>query len=179
MFVSGSVFVTLMWLKNIRWCHTYMHVGSWVNMYIFIVRGSAWREYEAFGSGSLKPSALTVKQKTLSPQGGGGWHIVWLVASLLRAQWLLNLRGVEAWTPAWPPLRKRLDTFHLVSGCGTQRGAEKKRAERRRKESIRESSPRLSVWGQGSKVGMEGVCQVLSGADKPVLGLLNAYLATC
>lgn len=26
---------------------------------------------------------------------------------------------------------------------------------------------------------MEGVCQVLSGADSPVEGLLNAYLATC
>lgn len=82
-------------------------------------------------------------------------------------------------TCAAPPLIKRLDTFHLVSLCGTQRGAEKKREVQRRKESIRETSPRLSVQGQGSKVGTEGVCQVLSGADKAMEGLLNAYLATC
>lgn len=81
--------------------------------------------------------------------------------------------GMNTCTP--PPLRKRLDTFHLVSLCGTQRGSEKKRGVQRRKESIRE----LSVRGQGSKVGTEGVCQVLSGADKPMEGLLNAYLATC
>lgn len=77
------------------------------------------------------------------------------------------------------PLKKALDTFHLVSLCGTQRGARKKRAEQRRKESIRETSPGLSVWGQGSEVGTGGACQVLSGADKPMEGLLNAYLATC
>lgn len=58
------------------------------------------------------------------------------------------------------------DTFHLVSVCGTQRRAEKKRAAQRRKERIRETSPGLSVRGRGSEVGTEGVCQVLSGADK-------------
>ena len=103
MFVPGCVFVTLPGLNNIRWCHTYVHVGSWVNMYIFIVGGWRWREYEAFGSDSLKPSALTVKQKTLSPQGGGWVTHCLTVTWLLRAPWLLNLRGVEAWTPAWPP----------------------------------------------------------------------------
>lgn len=161
-FVSGCVFVTLLGQSNITWCHTYIHVGSWVNMYIFIVGGWGWREYEAFGSDSLKPGALTVKQKTLSPQGGGWVTHCLTVTWLLRAPWLLNLRGVEAWTPAWPPP----DTFHLVSVCGTQREAEKKRAAQRRKESIRETSPGLSVRGQGSEVGTEGVCQVLSGADK-------------
>lgn len=67
-----------------------------------------------------------------------------------------------------PPLRKCMDTFHLVSVCSTQRGPEKKRAARWRKESIQETSPRLSVWGQGAKITAEGVCQVLSGADKPM-----------
>lgn len=129
-----SVFVTLAWLNNIRWCHTCMRVGSWVNMCIFIVRGWGWREYEAFGLGSLKPSALTVKQKALSPQGGGrGTHCL-AATWLLRAQWLLNLRGVEAWTPAWPPSQKtpgylspRLSLRHSARGreeksCAAEKG---------------------------------------------------------
>lgn len=68
--------------------------------------------------------------------------------------------------------------FYPVSLCSTQQGAEKKRDEEQRKESITETSPGLSLRGQGSEVGMEGVCQVLSGADKPTEGLLNAYLET-
>lgn len=172
MFVSGCVFVTSVWLNNITWCHT----RSWVNMYIFIVSEWGWREYEASGLGSLKPRCSDSKTEDTVASGWGRVPHCLTVTWLLRTQWLLNLRGVEAWTPAWPPLsEKRLDTFHLVSLCSTQREAEKKRRAQRRKESIRE----LSVPGQGSEVGTEGVCQVLSGADKPVEGLLNAYLATC
>lgn len=102
----------------------------------------------------------------------------YLVAKDSMAFELERCGGMNTCAPPSSP-RKRLDTFHLVSLCGTQREAEKKREEERRKESIREMSTELSVWGQGSKVSTEGVCQVLSGADKPMEGLLNAYLATC
>lgn len=152
--------------------------GCWVNMYIFIVRGTitwVWGVWIRL----LKAQRSNSKTQDTVALGWGWMTHCLTVTWLLRTQWLLNLRAVEAWTPAPPPSQKRLDTFHLVSLCGTQRGTEKKREVQRRKESIWETSPRLSVQGQGSKVGTEGVCQVLSGADKAMEGLLNVYLATC
>lgn len=144
MFMSDCVFVTSAWSNN-RWCHAYWgagFLGPYVCFYYKRVR-------MVMVFDSLKPPALTV----LSPQGGGWVRHCLSVTWLLRIQWLLNLRGVEAWTPAWPPSQ---DTFHLVSLCSTHWGAEKKRGAQRSKESIPETSSMLSVQGRRSQVRMEG-----------------------
>lgn len=51
----------------------------------------------------------------------------------------------------------------------------KRKGERAEKRKFPKTPPRLSVWGQRSEVSMEGVCQVLSGADKPMESLFTAY----
>lgn len=97
-----------------------------------------------------------------------GWGRVTLcltVTWLLSVQWLLNLRGVEAWTPAGPP-PPRLDTFHLVSVCSTQREEKGCTAEKERKASLR-LLPSCQPGVRGQRSTTEEVCQVLSGADKP------------
>lgn len=111
---------------------------------------------------------------------GGGREALFDCYLLLRVQWLLNLRAVEAWTPAGPP-PLCLDAFHLVSVCSTQREAEKKGAARRRKKGKHRwgFSPVVSLRVRSQRSTTEEVCQVLSGADKPMYGLLHAYLLTC
>lgn len=96
------------------------------------------------------------------------------VTWLLRVQWLLNLRSVEAWTPAQHPPHPP-DTFHLVSVCSTQREAKKKRAAQRRKESIPEISPKLSVWGQGSKVDQWGGMSGVKWSRQANVGLVKCF----
>lgn len=74
-----------------------------------------------------------------------------------------------------PPTPHPLDTFHLVSVCSTQREAKKKRAAQRRKESIPEISPKLSVWGQGSKVDQWGGMSGVKWSRQGNVGLVKCF----
>lgn len=78
--------------------------------------------------------------------------------------------------PAWMP-------FTLSQSAAlSERLRRKGLHEGERKESIPETSPQLSGGGggvRGQRSATEEVCQVLSGAGKPMYDLLHAYLLNC
>lgn len=123
MFVSGWVFLSLCcdWIIS----HDVMsHTHSWANMYIFIVGRWGWCECGA---------QLCKAQRSDSKTGdsvASGWGRVThclTVSWLLRTQWLLNLRGVEAWTPARPPLSENAwIPFTLSHSAALREGARRK-----------------------------------------------------
>lgn len=101
-------------------------------------------------SSSFKPYAVTVK--TLSPQGGGGHTLFecYLVAKDSMAFELERCGGMNTCAaPLSGYLSPRLTLQHSL------RGREEKKSTAS-KESIRKTSPMLSVRGQRSEVRMEG-----------------------
>lgn len=188
MFVSGCCFsVAVLWLNNIAWCHVTYTVGL-----ICIFSLSVGEDDVSVGhlDKALQSSgALTVKQKTLSPQGGGVRRRVgdtlfdcYLVAKDSMAFELERCGGMNTCAPSPPSeKRKKQKTPGYLSPCLTLRHSAREQEEKR---SAAEKGKYPRVVSQGSEArgrhgGVWGVCQVLSGADKPVEGLLNAYLATC
>lgn len=123
-------------------------------------------------SSSLQPYAVTVK--TLSPQGGGGHTLFecYLVAKDSMAFELERCGGMNTCAaPLSGYLSPRLTLQHSLRG----REEKKSTAEQGKypKDVSHVVSPGSEVRGQNGRV-----CQVLSGADKPMEVLLNAYLAT-
>lgn len=143
-------------LNNITWCQTCVAVGCGVHMYVFIVRGSGWRWVRI-----LKAQSSDSKTQDIVASGWGWVTHCLTVTWLLKTQRLLNLRGVEAWTPAQPPSQKT--PGYLSPGLTLRhstRGREERRSAAEKGEYSRDVS-RVVSPGSGVKGrhggGMSGV----------------------
>lgn len=127
--------------------------AGFVCIFYFQLRGRGRPEQELLELGSLKPSALAA-----SPQGGGGWHIVWMlhVCEGLNGFWTWEVwRHEHLCDPPPNPLHLRIP-FSSSHSAALSEGLRRKEECSGEKKVSKDASQIVSL-GSGVK-GQHGGC---------------------